>query len=158
MTSIISREDLTDELYRVLGRHRANDVLKLARLIDRYAYALAHKVADEQEAEYNRWRHLKPGETDERGVMRRCASCGQVRHLTKMFARDNRSPYGRKLRCNICVTPKQNGKYPETYLCRHCGDRKPVSKFPQAKRDNPKKQVYCLACTALPRPVQQVRK
>jgi hypothetical protein len=158
LTSQITREDLRDELYKLAGRTKAYEVGKFLMFVDRYAYGLANRIADEQVAEYDRFRHLRPGETDEQASMRRCQGCGQVRHLTKSYARDNRSPNGRKLRCTTCVPPKDNGKYPDKYLCRLCGERKLLKHFPPEKRADPKVRFNCMTCQGIPRPTPQKRK
>lgn len=157
MTSMVTRDDIQDELYKLVGVQKAYEVGRFMKLVNTYAYALAHKMNEQYEAQ-DKWRHLKPGQTDLEAGMRRCAACGQVRDLRKSFTRDNRSPHGRKLRCKTCVPPPKDNKYPDKYLCRMCGERKILKKFPQEKRANPKVRYNCLDCAAIHRPTPQKRK
>jgi hypothetical protein len=149
MTSKVSRQDVLDELYKLGGKYKVPQITRVMLTIDRYATTVAVRMQDNQlpdtpEVDTN----LKPGETDINRGMRCCAECGKVRNLHGFFAKDRKAPYGRKQRCIIC-RPLAGRSRADRYLCRKCNTRKPLSHFPDTKREKPSRMVNCLECGPL---------
>lgn len=152
MTSVVSKEDLADELYRLGGPHKAAQINRLLRMIDHYCINVARtlpRAADVTPVTpvVDQWSHLKPGDTDIAAQMRRCAECGEVKNLERAFAKARKAPQGRNRRCTDCRPPANliSGRV-RLYLCRACGERKPMGEFPEKKREHPSVLYHCLAC------------
>lgn len=148
---MVSKEDIIDELYKLAGHHKASEIRKFIPLLDKYVVTVIHKRqassgwGADTSVSVDRWAHLKPGQTDVDAGMRRCLGCGQVKHFTRSFIKDSRSPHGRALRCTACRPPKGH-RPPDLYLCRCCNVRKPLTEFPQAKQDNTVLRLNCTDC------------
>lgn len=146
MTSVVSKEDLADELYKLGGPHRQKEISRLLVMIDRYSINLARTLPRGEDDAALR---LKPGDTDVSAGTRRCAGCGKVKDLERGFAKYVRDPYGRNKRCIDCRPPANwtsDRRQPHLYLCRACGQRKPLDEFPPKKREHPSVLYHCLAC------------
>lgn len=154
MTSMISRSDLEDQLYKFTGGRKSYAEIRVfMKAIDNYAVSVSRRLGAGQDEEwsFDKWAHLKPGETDGNAGMRRCASCGKVRNLYGAFEKEARAPYGRRLRCTDCRQPRwrrdNTGKpRPDRYWCRRCRTYKPISAFPEEKRKDARKLYHCLDC------------
>jgi hypothetical protein len=143
MTSMVSRDDLENELYKIAGPHRAAQLPRLMQIIDKYAITVSRKMGDlSVDWAPDQYRYLKPGDTDEETGKRRCAGCGKVKTL-KEYATDRRYPNGRRRRCLECSPDK---KLVREYWCPGCKERLSLDKFGVKKKRNPSRVFKCLVC------------
>jgi hypothetical protein len=143
MTSMVTRDELEDELYKLVGQHRAAQLPRLMRIIDSYAISVSRKMGP-IDWHPDPYKYLKPGETSAEGDKRRCRQCGKVKDLTiDNFAPAARDPYNRRQSCTDC---SPNGRRHTEFFCRGCGERHTIDKFPPAKKKNPRLQIHCLFC------------
>lgn len=146
MTSMVTRDEVEDELYKLIGMQKAPQLKRLMRVIDSYAITVSHKLEPlETWQQPDPLRYLKPGETSEDGTQRRCRTCGKVKPLTvKNFApnaKDRR--WKRRYSCTAC---SPNTRLRHLFYCRDCKERLPIDKFPAIKKRNPRLSVKCLVC------------
>lgn len=142
MTSLVSRDDVENELFKLAGPHKAALLPRVMAVIDKYAITMSRKLGDLSVDWTPDGKYLRPGDTDEAAGKRRCLGCGKIRDLTD-FARDHRMPNGRRRRCLEC-SPDNN--LVRDYWCPGCKSRLPIGKFGQKKRKHPKRGYLCLIC------------
>jgi hypothetical protein len=143
MTSLVSKDDIENELYKLAGPRKATLIPRVMAVIDRYAITMSRRMGDLSVDWNPDGRSLRPGETDEVTGKRRCLGCGRVRDLTKDFACDHRMPNGRRRRCLEC---SPNNNLVRDYWCPGCKARLPIGKFGVKKRKNPQRVYLCLVC------------
>jgi hypothetical protein len=142
MTSLVSRDDVEDQLYNLAGPHKAALCPKVMRVIDAYTITVSRKMGGVDWTPETH-KYLRPGEVDEGSGKRRCVTCGKVKDLNKEFAFDSRVPYGRRRSCLIC---SPNKHLVREYLCPKCKERLPISKFGLKKKQHPNRTYKCLVC------------
>jgi hypothetical protein len=140
---MVTRDEVEDELYKLVGMQKAPQLRRVMKVIDSYAITVSHKLGPVEGFQLESY--LKPGETSLDGLRRRCRLCGKVKALTvKNFApnaKDKR--YKRRYSCTEC---SPNGRLRSLFYCRDCGERLPIDRFPAAKKRNPRLQLKCLVC------------
>jgi hypothetical protein len=143
MTSMVTRDEVEDELYKLVGAQKAPHLRRLMKVIDAYAITVSHKLGPV--GEYEPEPYLRPGETSADGMRRRCRTCGKVKALTvKNFApNDKDKRYKRRYSCTDC---SPNTRLKHLFYCRDCKERLPIDRFPAVKWKNPRLQVKCLVC------------
>src|SRR5208282_5204263 len=118
MTSLVSRDDVENELFKLAGPYKAALLPRVMAVIDKYAITMSRKMGDlSTDWHPDTHRALRPGETDEATGKRRCLGCGKVKDLTRDFARDHRAPDGRRRRCSEC---SPNNQLVRDYYCPGC--------------------------------------
>jgi hypothetical protein len=143
MTSLVSKDDIENELYKLAGPHKAALIPRVMQVIDKYAISMSRKMGDLSVGWHPDARYLRPGETDEQAGKRRCLGCGKIRDLTREFARDHRMPNGRRRRCLEC---SPDNHLVRDYWCPGCKGRLPIHKFGVKKKKNPQRVYLCLVC------------
>lgn len=147
MTSMASRADVEAAIWRICGRAKWQEVERLLALIDGYAVTMAHKIQPTIEWHPDPWKDLRPGQTQD--GMRRCMECGKVKKL-ESFARDQRCPLGRRMRCKECRPPRRHNTHGyakvSDYMCVGCSKRLPIEEFPEGKKRNPSGTYKCFTC------------
>ena len=134
MTSLISRDDIESEIWKLSGRTAPWQVEKVLRLIDRYALENARKWAGQYPQEPAReddgWPGLAPGDSDMTFGVTRCAACGKVKRWVQ-FYRDKTRVTGHRNRCMACCkTGRGDEEYPDiTLTCHACGMTRKASDF-----------------------------
>jgi hypothetical protein len=145
MTTMVTRDDVEDELYKLVGIQKAPHLRRVMKVIDAYAITMSHKLGPVEWQQPDVLKYLKPGETSSDGTKRRCRLCGTVKALTvKNFApnaKDKR--YKRRYSCTEC---SPNSRLKSLFFCRDCEERLPIDRFPAAKKRNPRLQLKCLVC------------
>jgi hypothetical protein len=143
MTTMVTRDEVEDELYKLVGMQKAPHLRRLMKVIDAYAITVSHKLGP-VEWQPDPLKYLKPGETNDDGTKRRCRQCGKVKELNvNNFAPAHRDPWNRRQSCTEC-SPNQR-RHTE-FFCRGCQGRYTIDKFPTAKKRNPRLQLKCLVC------------
>lgn len=104
----MTRDDMEEAIWRVCGRASWQEVERLLRVIDTYAFGVARKLTRQETDHYA---SLKPGETDPETLMRRCKRCGEVKHIS-LYGYDHRQPYRRRRSCEIC-SPSRRKERPK---------------------------------------------
>jgi hypothetical protein len=134
MTSLVSRDDIESEIWKLSGRTAPWHIEKLMRLIDRYAIENARKWAaqypQEPEPQDDGWPDLGLGDSDLAFEVTRCTACGRVKRWPQ-FYRDKTRSTGRRNRCmKCCKTGKGDEEYPTiTFTCHACGKTRKASDF-----------------------------
>jgi hypothetical protein len=145
MTSQISREEVEDELRKLIGPHKAHMIPRTMLAIDRYVQVRMRQAAVIVEEPVIPKVTLLPGQTDEDTDLRCCTQCEKVRILSQDFVKDARYPGGRRRICTFC-RPRSTAGRTEKYMCKKCAIRKELVYFPLRKRRNPQLTVSCTAC------------
>lgn len=136
VTSLISRDDLESEIWKVAGRTAPWNVERLLRLIDRYAIESARKwtldYPKEEKAEDDGWPNLGPGASDLAYEVTRCVACLKVKRWPQ-FYRDNTKATGHRNRCMKCckmhIGDDKEERPTRTFTCRACGGTKKATDF-----------------------------
>ena len=132
MTSVTSRDDVQGAIWRA-GVKDPRKVDELLRVIDSYAYGLARRAVQLEEA--------VPGEPHQDGrALYLCRGCGDRLPLS-LFPQDKQLNPAHPYDCLGC-----GGKDRKEYLCQECGQHKPLSEFPEEKRLNPRLRTPCSYC------------
>lgn len=131
MTSAISREDVEQQIWLLLGNHRVEawKVERLLRLVDKYAVTAARNFT------------VNPDDLVPPEIKLDCMICGH-NLPANMFRKKAGTQRGYERRCKIC-RPGSKGKL---YLCRQCNRRKPLREFPEMKQEQPSLAVGCNVC------------
>jgi phage FluMu protein Com len=141
MSSMITREQVEDELRQLAGPYKAREVPRVLRMVETWARIT---LAPQQVVMgHDPYAHLHPGETDEQDRKRRCATCGKVKDLDKGFDYYYSDPYKKRRHCNVCSPA--SFKIME-YKCPRCKERKELKHFGPEKNKNPRFTYICLLC------------
>jgi hypothetical protein len=132
VTSVLSRDDVEDTIWKLLGTRRVDTwkVERLLRMIDQYAIFQARKYvppSDFPEPPPDPYAYLDPGEFDLEKKVGRCDECGKVRKIPGGFARDAKREAGYRMPCKRCRSVAQPRVVTNPSLeltCRQCGKSK----------------------------------
>ena len=128
MSSIPSRDDIRFRAYE-LGIKNPQQLNAFMRLLDRYAFYVAHKLIGLQE--------LPPPVAEVREYL--CRGCDKEKPLADFPDSKRRNP-SRNSNCTVC-----QGK--NRYKCTGpCGQMKSLDEFPEKKRNNPRTPSPCTIC------------
>jgi len=155
MTSLVSREDIEDELVRA-GVSSPHVRRRLMNLVHMYAVAVSRQFsgpADLPAVPQDPYSRLLPGHADLAARVARCADpqCLRVKPFRE-YTRDDSCPSGRRAVCKTCT--RRHARLAASprlgpvrkYLCRACGDRKELDFFPEEKRRWPSLAASCNEC------------
>jgi hypothetical protein len=140
---MMSKEDVKAQAYMAGVR----DPVKLdafMRVVDHYAFALARRLVVVPESQLDPFAHLMPGESDLKKRVTRCKECSEVLQWD-CFTQDRESPTRHRNICRRCSVPTRRRRR-EFYLCRVCGESKPIIEFPVAKQEKSSLNMGCNAC------------
>lgn len=140
MTSMITREQVADELYKLAGTYKAREVPRVMKLVETWARIT---LAPQQSPIHDPYAHLRPGEVDEGDKVRRCATCGLVKSLDTGFDYYYGDPYKKRRHCNVCSPAKFKIKL---YMCPRCKERKELKYYGENKHERPQFTFICLLC------------
>lgn len=140
MTSMITRDQIEDELHKLAGPYKAREVPRVLKLVETWARIT---LAPQQAMIHDPYAHLFPGEVDEKDHVRRCGTCGKVKDLDKGFDYYYLDPYKKRRHCNVCSPAKE--KVME-YWCPRCKERKELKHYGPEKQKKPRFTYICLLC------------
>ena len=140
MSSMVTREQVQDELMKLAGTYKAREVPRVMRLVETWARIT---LAPQQAMIHDPYAHLQPGETDEQDRKRRCGTCGKVKDLDTGFDYYYSDPHRKRKHCSVCSPAKF--KIME-YKCPRCKERKELKYYGKEKNKTPQFTFLCLLC------------